>query len=79
MLLTAYNWLPSKSFCCLRLTIGFPKKVSTVDGLQLAFLEKFALSTVYNSLYSKSKRCLQLTMAFPEKGFSVDGLQSFFL
>ena len=40
LLSTAYNRLPSKSFCCLRLTIGFPQKVNAIDGLQLASLKK---------------------------------------
>gem|GEM_PF-3012849 len=40
LLSTAYNWLPSKSFCCRRLAIRFPQKVFAVDDLQLAFLKK---------------------------------------
>ena len=34
------NQLSSKSLHCIRLTIGFPRKVSAVYVLQLAFLKK---------------------------------------
>ena len=75
LLLTTCNWLPSKSFCCRRLTIGFPRKVSAVYGLQSAYPKKFSLSTAYNRLPPKSKHCRRLTMGFPKKGCTVDGLQ----
>ena len=61
---TAYNRLPSKSFCCRWLAIGFPQKVFAVDDLQSASLKKFALSTAYNWLSLKSKCCLRLTIDF---------------
>ena len=59
-----------------RLAIGFPQKVCTVDGLQLASLKKFALSTACNWLSPKSFCCRRLTIGFPQKVFAVDGLQS---
>ena len=73
--LTAYNWLPSKSFCRRRLAIGFPQKVFAVDGLQSASLKKFLLLTAYNWLPSKSKGCRRLAMGFPRKVRAVDGLR----
>ena len=75
----ACNEPPLKSLYCRRLTIGFHQKVCTVDGLQSAFLEKFALSTGCNRLSSKSFCCLRLTIGFPQKVFAFDGLQFAFL
>ena len=79
LLLTAYNRLSPKSFCCRRLTIGFPQKVFAVDGLQFASLEKFLPSTTYNRLSSKSKGCRRPAIGFPEKVFAIDGRKSAFL
>ena len=75
LLLTAYNSLPPKSFCCRRLAMGFPQKVFAIDGLQFASLKKFLLLTACNSLPSKSFCCLRPTIRFPQKVFAVDGLQ----
>lgn len=56
--------------------MSLPQKVCTIDGLQSASPEKFALSTAYNQLPSKNLCCRRLTIDFSQKVFAFDGLQS---
>ena len=84
----AIRLISKKTGCCLppkgfplkrtrhkRCAMRFPQKVCKMDGLQLAFPEKFLLLTAYNWLPSKSKGCRRLAMGFPQKVSTVDGLQ----
>ena len=77
----AIRLISKKTGCCLppkgfplkrtrhkRCAMRFPQKVCKMDGLQLAFPEKFLLLTAYNWLPSKSKGCRRVATAFRNGG-----------